>query len=1585
MKKILYPLALVALFFSTNINVVNAQVVDLFCEDFEDPDPNNWGFTNTVSIPTRPVFFYSERTVTATNSSGAAADTVGDRTKAYLTTPSFRVDQYISYLVKFDHICYMEGLDDAKIQYTFNGGQTWADLPAFTHKGNSVQYDFPFSNEQKFSKISNPGLWKLGDTTFIWGANSNGWVTETFNLSDLVLARPSNSDSMALRLAAIDDSSSVRGRVGEHIWYIDNFCVRGGNCELEDPILNVKDKPDNYPVQYQGRVYWEGPWIFNATATDVGSGVDTVYIAYQVKRETPAGSGMYTEFYRDTIGMDRLGAPNFKGQIDKVLPNSAGQILVGDSVLWKVVVEDKSDCVNSKQFPPRGFNRFIVKPRIPPSCTTSPIYEFPYVEDFEGQHYVNGQKTVIGNPNADFDNITGDFHNWWVNRGPSSQTGPLRINDSYPPGGKYIYVESLRDAGGNYKDSLASVVTPCFDFSELPNGLVRFYLNMNTSSLSDSVVLDIYDPTPLQNFPFGKFVKSVVPTIQGNRGAAWFPVEFSTFPYKTFITQLRITAYPGEDNGFSDIGLDSFKIIPAALVDVRANSVNITPYTPQGNGLRDSVRFNFQNLGVADVNQFTMGFEIVKTTVQADGSIVETVVDSTLVDETYNGVVEAGKSTNITFRDPGNDYLVPFGDYYVKVWVNLPGDNIPSNDTVRANSSGLLITNPKTVYMDDFDSAPMLWTSLGDSASRQNIWELGTPNYDYTYSAYTEPNSWDIMLNQGYTGTGQSTRLVSPFFDFSQVDDAIISFINNRDITKAKDGVFLEYSLDRGISWDSIKSDHDPGKIKWYNASLSSGGLGGTPVLAGKTYCLGNTWAGFLESEVVLPPLFNFKPEVLLRFTFFAEDDDDGNDGMSIDNILVYDPEPLDLQVQHYLSPTSRCDLSPNQKITTIIKNRGLNTVNSFQMEYTVTHVPTNTTVVKVDNINRTIEHRDTIHVTSQSTFDMFTYGDYNVKVKAVLPNDAYALNDSLVKLVENVEGCSLQFFIETSKRQNVQLPCDTSVWKFNYTSGGRSYQISDSYNSADFPINIGTNRDTIKDLFVCIKNNSKVRFELDDFDTLISKYSFIAYDGERDVVLYEEVNGGPDSPVQEFNWFCPPERSATPILFHINNDKLELPIPGQHSISVDIYNNGLDSLDDVELYFQIDDRPTIFNKILYDPDLDYRDEQNFFIGDFYIGEGPHTLTAWTKSPNGQQDLSPLDDTLVLNYFVLQTSALGGGNNGSGGSSGSVSSVCYAFDGDNSTDDSLKWISLNPYTLSQENNLFENGAPNKTNINSVTSGTSAWVTKLDTSYGNFAQGMLVSPFFNVSQDSCYRISFKHNFYITDSINDGGTIRYLDSSWTGDISEIYRDNFWIPLGGIRVTDTIDYRTGETFSRDTIILGDTIFAQQNNWYNRRHIIAIPDNNRNYGWSGNSNGWITSSAIFRPAFTDSTLIAFRFESDASRSSEGWAIDDVCIDKIAIPNCYPVSVPELGFNENDIYLGQNIPNPATFSTVIPYYLPKSGEATFEIINLLGQPVYVKSGYMPRGDGLLELDVNAFAKGVYYYSMTFDGKKVTNKMVISQ
>ena len=98
---------------------------------------------------------------------------------------------------------------------------------------------------------------------------------------------------------------------------------------------------------------------------------------------------------------------------------------------------------------------------------------------------------------------------------------------------------------------------------------------------------------------------------------------------------------------------------------------------------------------------------------------------------------------------------------------------------------------------------------------------------------------------------------------------------------------------------------------------------------------------------------------------------------------------------------------------------------------------------------------------------------------------------------------------------------------------------------------------------------------------------------------------------------------------------------------------------------------------------------------------------------------------------------------------------------------------------------------------------------------------------------------------------------------------------------------------------------------------------------------------------------------------------------------SCYRDSVGIRDAERLDWSLGQNIPNPATEVTAIPFSLPQAGEATLTVMTANGQVIHRRTIQVEAGENRIGLDASGWAAGVYYYTMEYKGQRITRKMNI--
>lgn len=94
-----------------------------------------------------------------------------------------------------------------------------------------------------------------------------------------------------------------------------------------------------------------------------------------------------------------------------------------------------------------------------------------------------------------------------------------------------------------------------------------------------------------------------------------------------------------------------------------------------------------------------------------------------------------------------------------------------------------------------------------------------------------------------------------------------------------------------------------------------------------------------------------------------------------------------------------------------------------------------------------------------------------------------------------------------------------------------------------------------------------------------------------------------------------------------------------------------------------------------------------------------------------------------------------------------------------------------------------------------------------------------------------------------------------------------------------------------------------------------------------------------------------------------------------------------EVAVNEvegTNFSLGQNMPNPANGITRINYELNNADAVTFEVRDITGKLVQTMNlGTQAAGKNTIELNVEQFQAGIYTYTLTVGGERLTNRMIV--
>jgi hypothetical protein len=95
----------------------------------------------------------------------------------------------------------------------------------------------------------------------------------------------------------------------------------------------------------------------------------------------------------------------------------------------------------------------------------------------------------------------------------------------------------------------------------------------------------------------------------------------------------------------------------------------------------------------------------------------------------------------------------------------------------------------------------------------------------------------------------------------------------------------------------------------------------------------------------------------------------------------------------------------------------------------------------------------------------------------------------------------------------------------------------------------------------------------------------------------------------------------------------------------------------------------------------------------------------------------------------------------------------------------------------------------------------------------------------------------------------------------------------------------------------------------------------------------------------------------------------------------------PPVGMKEVEaakLELSNPMPNPATSATLVKYSLPKSGVSKLNVYNTLGKCVLSKKAEAKQGENSYEINVNDLASGIYIYSLEFEGKSISKRLIVN-
>jgi hypothetical protein len=197
------------------------------------------------------------------------------------------------------------------------------------------------------------------------------------------------------------------------------------------------------------------------------------------------------------------------------------------------------------------------------------------------------------------------------------------------------------------------------------------------------------------------------------------------------------------------VTLDGVSIDDFCVTLPQANDVGVISYTLPGasspaGGCADVV-VTVQNFGANTQTSFPVSY---------------TINGGAPVTANYTGNLTPGATASVTLPC----FTVPTGGFNICAYTGLSTDGDPNNDTLCIQSVGIPVipVSYSQQFFDNFNGVNVGWSTT-NSGNANTSWQLGTPAFGGTNSAYSGTQCWDVNLTNAY-GNNANCALVSPLF-----------------------------------------------------------------------------------------------------------------------------------------------------------------------------------------------------------------------------------------------------------------------------------------------------------------------------------------------------------------------------------------------------------------------------------------------------------------------------------------------------------------------------------------------------------------------------------------------------------------------------------------------------------------------------------------------------------------------------------------------------------------------------------------------------------------------------------------------------
>lgn len=903
------------------ISLINQPEITVFPyeEDFEGN--SNWSFSGTNSSWEVGVPAGVEITPTVAGSKALITNAEGNYNYneiSYATSPCFDFTSLSNAFIEFNLYVHSDPDDDgAQIQYSINNG-AWTLLGTVPAPPNPTNWYFD-------------NVTSLGNTGG-WSAETNGWVTASFDLGNAPFANAANV-RFRVKFASDNDNTGMSGEVDYDGIAIDNIFIGESQANFD-----LKASSIVAPVSGSNLSNSEN---ISVLVTNTGlQAITTFNVSYQVN-----ALPVVTETFNQAIASGASATVTFT--------TGADFSAVGTYTITATVDLAADGNVTNNSTSSTVINELLVN-------------TYPYVENFDGLNH----QWVSG----------GVFSSWQleVPSGTSIVGDPLTS-----PATDIVWVTSA-NAGGYYNSENSYVQSPEFDFTNLIEPAVSMRISYNTEPDSDGARLEISTDGGATFSAVG--VLATPPNVEN-----WYVNPVDAFGgsagwtgTKSWVNATQdLTAFAGQasvifriyfkaDANVNDEGFafDDFSVIEAAPHDLA-----VTAWTtqPTGCGLTaaEAITITVQNNGVFAETEFDATY-----TINLNGNIVT-------VTETVNGInLAPNTSMNYTFQQLAN--FDATGSYVCSATVTIPNDASAGNNTVNEtiNSFDVISTFPAVYTFETSDGG---WFTGGTNSS----FELGVPAAgNAVINAAAEGTKAWVSNLDGSHNASENSYIESQCYNFTGILVPAISFdyIINTEIfngTIAFDGARLEVSTDGGTTWSVVGNVNDT--TNWYNYATVSN--------FNETQGWAGTTASWTHTAYQLDNLAN-APSVKFRFAFKTDGFNTSlYEGFGVDNIRIFNDMPNDVAVTA-IANLDNCEFINDVDVTITVKNFAVGYTHMAGTQIPVSFTFDGNTYNENLTLATNLAPGETVNYTFTSTIDIPAANSYAISATTNLQYDMDGAND---------------------------------------------------------------------------------------------------------------------------------------------------------------------------------------------------------------------------------------------------------------------------------------------------------------------------------------------------------------------------------------------------------------------------------------------------------------------------------------------------------------------------------------------------------------------------------------------------------------